>query len=180
MAKIMVIATDWVEDLELISPTGALTQAGHSTTLVSFEAGQSLAGKAGSRFTADAGIDDVSIDEFDRFDALLIPGGFSPDQLRVDARFVALVKAFLVSDKPVFAICHGPQLFIQTGLTDQLRLTGYTSIQPDLRYAGATVVDAPVVYDEAYRLVTSRTPADLEAFNEAIVAELAKETAAQN
>ena len=120
-------------------------------------------------FAVDASIDTIN---FSDFDALLIPGGFSPDQLRTDERYVTLTKEFLTSEKPVFAICHGPQLFIQTGLTKELTLTGYDSIRPDLTYAGATVKDEPVVIDDTHHLITSRNPDDLDAFNQAITTAL--------
>lgn len=170
MAKIIAIVTDDFEDSELSAPKDALEAAGHTVEIVEKEAGKTITGKHGATFTTDKGIDDVK--EAD-YDALLIPGGFSPDKLRGDERFVALTKAFLESDKPVFTICHGPQIFIQTGLTDQLKLTAVKVVQDDLRYAGAEVLDQPVVIDEQHQLVSSRTPKDMDDFTAAIVATLA-------
>ncbi|MGX7350353.1 general stress protein [Enterococcus canis] len=163
--KVATILTDLVEDVEVTSPTEALEAAGHEVVLIS-DSLDEVKGKKGTIFEIDQTIDDTRLADYD---ALLIPGGFSPDQLRTDDRFVQLVKDFLQSDKPVFAICHGPQLFIQTELSNQLQLTAYESVQPDLRYAGATVTDEPVVFDQQFRLVTSRNPDDLPAFNQAIV-----------
>lgn len=171
MSKIAVIVTNDVEDVEYTSPVEALKNAGHQVVTIETQAGNHLTGKHGVAITADKGIDDVNPDEFD---GLLIPGGFSPDQLRADERFVDFVKAFLLSDKPVFAICHGPQLFIQTGLTKGRTMTAYTTVRPDLYYAGAIVKNQPVVVDQ--NLVTSRTPDDLDAFNNAILTTL-KQTA---
>ncbi|MFD1125388.1 type 1 glutamine amidotransferase domain-containing protein [Lentilactobacillus raoultii] len=171
MSKIAVIVTNDVEDVEYTSPVEALKNAGHQVVTIENQAGNHLTGKHGVAITADKGIDDVNPDEFD---GLLIPGGFSPDQLRADERFVDFVKAFLLSDKPVFAICHGPQLFIQTGLTKGRTMTAYTTVRPDLYYAGAIVKNQPVVVDQ--NLVTSRTPDDLDAFNSAILTTL-KQTA---
>ena len=165
MSKVAVIVTDLVEDVELTSPKEALEAAGHEVVVISNEGAQTVEGKQGGTFTVDAAIDTIDPASFD---ALLIPGGFSPDQLRTDERYVSLTKDFLTSDRPVFAICHGPQLFIQTGLTKDLTLTAYDSVRPDLAYAGATVKDEPVVIDETYRLITSRNPDDLDAFNQAI------------
>lgn len=162
--KIAAIVTDLVEDVELTSPKEALEKAGNQVTVISFEADQTFSGKKGGSFKSDRGIDQVKPADFD---ALLIPGGFSPDQLRADQRFVDFVKAFLQEDRPLFAICHGPQLFIQTGLTKGRTMTAYTTVRPDLEYAGATVKDEAVVVDN--KLVTSRTPDDLPAFNEKIV-----------
>ncbi|MGX7205688.1 type 1 glutamine amidotransferase domain-containing protein [Enterococcus pingfangensis] len=159
--KIAILATDLVEDIELTSPKEALEKDGNEVTLISFEAQKEITGKKGTKFTSDKGIDEVKPAEFD---ALLIPGGFSPDQLRSDPRFVSFVAYFLEKDRPLFAICHGPQLFIQTGLTKGRTMTAYTTVRPDIGYAGATVKDEPVVVDR--KLVTSRTPDDLPDFNE--------------
>lgn len=162
--KIAVLVTDMVEDIELTSPRKALEEAGYEVVLIEKEADKKITGKKGTVFTIDASIDDVSPEEFD---ALLIPGGFSPDQLRADQRFVDFTKYYLENDLPLFAICHGPQLFIQTGLTNGRTMTSYITVQPDLRYAGATIKDQEVVVDG--KLVTSRTPEDIPAFNKTIV-----------
>jgi len=168
MSKVIAIMTNDVEDIEYTSPHDALLAAGNTVDLVENAANTPIVGKHGTKYTTDKGIDDVTADDYD---ALLIPGGFSPDQLRSDDRYVDLVKAFLLADKPVFAICHGPQLFIQTGLVKGRTLTAFTSVRPDLYYAGGIVKDEPVVIDR--HLVTSRTPDDLDQFNQAIVAQLA-------
>lgn len=168
MSKVAVIMTDFVEDIEVTSPKQALEDAGHQVVIISEK--EMVKGKKGETFKADASIDEISWKDFD---ALLIPGGFSPDQLRTDERYVQLTKDFLESPRPVFAICHGPQLFIQTELVPNLTLTGYQSIMPDLAYAGAVVKDDPVVFDESYHLITSRNPGDLDSFNAAIVNALA-------
>ncbi|CAH0416452.1 type 1 glutamine amidotransferase [Periweissella fabaria] len=171
MAKIIAIATDDFEDSELISPKEALENVGHTVDVVEHTAKKIITGKHGTEVITTKGIDDAKLADYD---ALLIPGGFSPDKLRIDERYVNLTRAFLESDKPVFTICHGPQLFIQTGITDQLTLTAYQSVQPDLKYAGANVKDAQVVIDDEHQLISSRTPKDLPAFNAAIIKALAK------
>lgn len=170
MSKIIAIATNDVEDIELSSPVKKLKEAGHTVDLVEKQAGRQIIGKHGNKFDVDKSIDGLKISDYD---ALLIPGGFSPDQLRADDRFVDLVKDFLLANKPVFAICHGPQLFIQAGLASELTLTAYLTVRRDLYYAGARVKDEPVVIDKKHDLITSRTPADLDAFNTAIVDRLA-------
>lgn len=169
MSKVAVIVTNDVEDVEFTSPVKALKAAGHDIMVIENKAGNKIAGKHGLKLVADKGIDDVSAADFD---ALLIPGGFSPDQLRADKRFVDFVRDFLLTNKNVFAICHGPQLFIQTGLTSALKLTAYTTVRPDLYYAGAQVFDKSVVVDKKHKLVTSRTPDDLSDFNREIVSAL--------
>ena len=168
MSKVIAIMTNDVEDIEYTSPHDAIVGAGHTVDLVEDTANKPLLGKHGTKYTTDKGIDDISADDYD---ALLIPGGFSPDQLRADDRYVNLVKTFLLADKPVFAICHGPQLFIQTGLVKGRTLTAYTTVRPDLYYAGGIVKDQSVVVDR--HLVTSRTPDDLDDFNREILAQLA-------
>lgn len=167
MSKIVAIMTNYVEDIEYQSPDETLHAAGHTVDLVENEANKEIVGKHGAAFMTDKGIDEVTVEQYD---ALLIPGGFSPDQLRTDTRYVKLVRDFLLADKPIFAICHGPQMFIQTGLTKGRTMTGYASIVPDLYYAGAIVKDEPVVVDR--HLVTSRTPDDLEQFNKASLEQL--------
>jgi protease I len=162
--KVAVLVTDMVEDVELTSPKEALEAAGYQLVLIEKEAGKKITGKKGTTFVIDSAIDNVKPEDFA---ALLLPGGYSPDQLRGDERFVAFTKYFLENNQPLFAICHGPQLFIQTGLTEGRTLTSYKTVQPDLKYAGATVKDEPVVVDE--QLVTSRNPDDLPEFNKAIV-----------
>uniref|UniRef100_UPI000D30F0F7 type 1 glutamine amidotransferase domain-containing protein n=1 Tax=Metasolibacillus meyeri TaxID=1071052 RepID=UPI000D30F0F7 len=113
----------------------------------------------------DYGIDEVNPADFD---ALLIPGGFSPDLLRDDDRIVAFAKHFMDEMKPVFAICHGPQLLITAKSLEGRDTTGYKSIKVDLEYAGAKFHDEEVFVCQK-QLVTSRTPADLPAFNREIV-----------
>ncbi|MBU7455430.1 type 1 glutamine amidotransferase domain-containing protein [Leuconostoc fallax] len=164
MAKVAVLVTNLFEDIELTDPVGALKDAGHTVTFIEKDADNIVSGKHGTEVTIDAGIHHVSPKDFD---ALLLPGGFSPDQLRADERFVDFVRYFLLADKPVFAICHGPQLFIQTGLAKGRKMTAYKSVQPDLYYAGAIVKDASAVVDR--QLVTSRNPNDIPDFNVAML-----------
>ncbi|KRL37457.1 type 1 glutamine amidotransferase domain-containing protein [Liquorilactobacillus uvarum] len=167
MSKIAVVVTDLVEDIEYTSPANALKKDGHTVVTIGFSGKKAVTGKHGAEIPIDKSIEEVDPADFD---ALLIPGGFSPDQLRSDPNFVDFTRKFLLADKNVFAICHGPQLFIQTGLVKGRTMTSYLTVQPDLYYAGALVKDAPVVID--HNLITSRTPDDLPAFNKAITAAL--------
>jgi protease I len=93
----------------------------------------------------------------------LIPGGYSPDHLRADERFVRFTRAFFDKPRPVFAVCHGPQLLMTAGVVRGRRMTAWKTIQEDLRRADADVVDEPVVVDG--NLVTSRQPSDLDDFS---------------
>lgn len=162
--KIAVIVTNGVEDVELIAPRQALVDAGYQPILIGDHAGQLIYGKKGTAFKLDQGIDDVV---FTDYQALLIPGGYSPDHLRTDPRFVNFTRAFMEKRRPVFAICHGPQLFITAGVAHGKKMTAYQTIQTDLQYAGATVLDQPVVEDGP--LITSSNPHDIPQFNTATV-----------
>lgn len=159
--KIAVLVTNEVEDSEYTEPVKAYKEAGHEIVNIEMEAGKTVKGKHGTEIHIDKGIDDVIVGDFD---ALLIPGGFSPDQLRADDRFVQFVKQFMDSKKPVFAICHGPQLLITAKALEGRSATGYKSIRVDMEYAGANFRDEEVVVCQN-QLVTSRTPDDIPAFN---------------
>lgn len=166
--KIAVLLADEFEDSELTRPVDALEGAGHEVTIVGTEASQRLEGKQGDAVvTTDASIADC---EPESFDALLIPGGHSPDHLRTDERMVAFTKAMVAADKPVAAVCHGPQLLIEAGVVSGKRMTSFESVRTDLRNAGADVVDEEVVIDMPF--ITSRKPDDLDAFGEAMLARL--------
>ena len=148
------------EDSEFREPYDAFRKAGHQVTVIGLRAGKDLKGKKGEVTTkAEAGIDQVRPDQFD---ALFIPGGYSPDHLRADPRMVAFTKAFFDTDKPLFAICHGPQLLITARVVKGRKLTAWKTIQDDLSQVGAAVVDQEVVVDK--NLITSRQPSDIPAF----------------
>lgn len=105
------------------------------------------------------------------YDGLMIPGGvINPDHMRNQKEYVQFAKSFIESGKPVAAICHGPQLLIETGLLKGKKMTSYPSIKTDLKNAGAEWVDEEVVVDKGF--VTSRSPDDLEAFNKKLVEEV--------
>ncbi|WP_172370669.1 type 1 glutamine amidotransferase domain-containing protein [Sporosarcina jiandibaonis] len=161
MAKIATLITNEFEDSEFTVPKQAFKDAGHEVVTIEKESGVEITGKKGESLKVDHGIDDVKPEDFD---ALLLPGGFSPDILRADDRFVEFTKAFMDDKKPVFAICHGPQLLISAKSLEGRHATGYKSIKVDMEYAGAHYLDQEVVVCQN-QLVTSRTPDDLPAFN---------------
>ncbi|WP_273128360.1 type 1 glutamine amidotransferase domain-containing protein [Metabacillus sp. HB246100] len=159
--KIAVLLTDSFEDVEYTAPAKDFKEAGHSLTVIEEVKGKTVSGKQGeARVEIDAGIDDVKPDQFD---ALFIPGGFSPDILRADPRYVQFAKSFMDDKKPVFAICHGPQLLITAEALEGRDVTGFKSIHVDLKNAGATLHDKEVVVC-GNQLVTSRNPDDIPAF----------------
>lgn len=158
--RIACVLTNGYEDSEFQQPYEDFTRAGHQVVVIGKQAGEEIAGKKGqSRTKAELAIDQAKPDQFD---ALLIPGGGSPDSLRADPRFVDFVKTFFKANKPVFAICHGPQLMITADEYKGRRLTAWKTIQGDLKRMGADVVDEEVVVDG--NLVTSRQPSDIPAF----------------
>jgi len=164
MAKIAAILTDWFEDVEYTKPADAFREAGHTVTTVGLTAGAAVIGKKEwTKVTVDASFDDVTPDEFD---ALLIPGGYSPDKLRAHEKPVAFVRAFvrafMEEGKPVFSICHAPQILITAKTLKGRRVTGYISIVQDIINAGADYEDKEVIVDG--NLVTSRQPSDIPAF----------------
>ncbi|MBA2174695.1 type 1 glutamine amidotransferase [Halobacillus locisalis] len=162
MSKIACVITSEFEDVEYTQPNEAFTKEGHEVTTIEWEAGKEVTGKQGqATVKIDASIDDVKPEDFD---ALFIPGGFSPDQLRGDEKFVSFAKHFMDQDKPVFAICHGPQLLITAKSLEGRTATGFKSIAVDMEYAGVNYKDQEVVVCQN-QLVTSRQPDDIPAFN---------------
>ncbi|MFC4558520.1 type 1 glutamine amidotransferase domain-containing protein [Virgibacillus kekensis] len=160
--KIATVLTDMFEDVEYTKPAEAFKDAGHEVITIEKEKGKKVTGKNDDvTVTIDEEIDKVNPDDFD---ALFIPGGFSPDQLRADERFVGFAKHFMDEKKPVLAICHGPQLLITAKTLEGRKATGFKSIQVDMEYAGADVQDEEVVVCKD-QLVTSRNPDDIPAFN---------------
>lgn len=160
--KIAVLITDDFEDSEFTSPADAYRLAGHEVVTIEKQAGKKAKGKKGeAEVVIDKAIDDVSPADFD---ALLLPGGYSPDSLRGDERFVTFTRDFVNSGKPVFAICHGPQLLISADVIRGCKLTAVKPIIIDVKNAGGEFYDQEVVIDNE-QLVTSRTPDDLPAFN---------------
>ena len=160
--KIACVLGPGFEDSEFKEPYDAFKNAGHQVTIVGLEAGQELQGSKGKvKATAERSFRDVKPEDFD---ALFIPGGGSPDKLRAHDEAVQFVKAFMTAGKPVFAICHGPQLLLTANDSGKWnhRMTAWKTVQGDLKKAGADVVDQEVVVDK--NLVTSRQPSDIPAF----------------
>ncbi|MGZ3872920.1 MAG: type 1 glutamine amidotransferase domain-containing protein [Mucilaginibacter sp.] len=171
--KVVILTEEGFEQVELTSPKAALEAAGATVDVVSPKSGKIKAWDKtdwGIEVDVDKPLSEVSPDDYD---ALVLPGGvLNPDKLRQNKDAVAFVSAFLDEGKPVAAICHGPQMLIETGMISGRKLTSYPSLQTDLKNAGAEWVDEQVVVDLG--LITSRTPADLEAFNKKTIEEIAE------
>jgi protease I len=166
--KIACVLGQGFEDSEFRVPYDRLKKEGYQVDVIGLMAGEELKGYKGKeKVKAEKSIDQVEADDYD---ALLIPGGQSPDRLRIDRRMVEFVKRFEEEGKPIAAVCHGPQLLIAAHLVKGRTLTAWQTIQDDLRQIGANVKDEPVVKDRNW--ITSRKPDDLQQFSDALVEEL--------
>ena len=169
--RVAIITENGFEEVELTSPKKAMEQAGIKVDIISAEKGKVKAWDH-DHWSIELPVDvPLSEAKFDDYDALMIPGGvMNPDKMRVNKDYVNFAKEFLEFGKPVAAICHGPQLLIETGLMEGRKMTSYPSIQTDLKNAGVNWVDQEVVVDNG--LVSSRSPKDLEAFNKKLLEEV--------
>jgi protease I len=169
--KVAILTEEGFEQVELTSPKEALLAAGATVHIISPQSGKIKAWDTdnwGIEVDVDVVLTDANPDDYD---ALVLPGGvLNPDKLRQNKDAVAFVSAFLDEGKPLAAICHGPQMLIETGMISGRKLTSYPSLQTDLVNAGAEWVDEEVVVDNG--LITSRTPADLDAFNRKTIEEI--------
>ena len=161
--NVAVVLANNYEDIEHTSPVDALRAAGASITVIGLNR-EEIKGKKGGTETPDAVFADV---ESGQFDLLLIPGGGSPENLRIDDEAVEFTRDFVHSGKPVGAICHGAQLLISADVLKDRTLTAVNKIRDDIRNAGGLYVDEALVVDG--NLITSRVPGDLEVFNAALV-----------
>lgn len=168
--RVAVLATNGYEESELVEPKNALEKEGAEVFIISPQNDQIRSWKNGDwsdKIKVDARVDQVSAKDFD---SLLLPGGvINPDLLRRDLASVDFVKSFFADQKPVAAICHGPQMLIEAEVTNGRTMTSFPSIRKDVENAGANWLDEEVVVDSG--LVTSRSPKDLVAFNRKMVEE---------
>jgi protease I len=162
------VAPEGTEQVELTEPWSAVEKAGGTPRLLSTESGQIQAFNhldKGDTFDVDTVVSDADPESYD---GLVLPGGVAnPDFLRTDEDAVDFVREFVESDRPVAVICHGPWTLVEADVVRGRRMTSWPSLQTDLRNAGAEWVDEEVVVDD--KLVSSRKPDDLPAFNEAML-----------
>lgn len=169
----MPLASDF-EDSEFTVPRERLAAAGHTVVVLGKQAGEKVEGKQREQSARiDKAVADANPDDFD---ALVIPGGYSPDHLRTDADMVSFVRRFGQSQRLIAAVCHGPQLLIEADLVRGRKMTSWPSVRKDLENAGVNWVDAEVCVDGNF--ITSRNPDDLEAFSEAVLKKLQESAAA--
>jgi protease I len=171
--RIAALVGDGFEEVELAEPRRALEEAGAFVTIVGID------DRAKTRIRSKRGLDDgqpakaeevVADVTAEDFDALLIPGGFSPDRLRGDREVQRFVKEFDAAKKPMFAIGHGAHVLISAQVARGRTMTGSASINDDIRNAGGLYRDLPTVQDGHW--ITTRGAADLMMFNRAMLEKL--------
>ena len=169
--KVAILTENGFEEVELTSPMNALEQAGVEVHVISPQKDKVKAWDQ-DHWSIEVPVDkQLSEANPEDYDMLLLPGGvMNPDTLRTNKEAVSFAQHFLEQGKPLAAICHGPQLLIETGMLDGRSMTSYSSIKTDLVNAGVNWEDKEVVTDNG--LVTSRNPEDLEAFNKKMIEEL--------
>ncbi|MDQ3682978.1 MAG: type 1 glutamine amidotransferase [Bacteroidota bacterium] len=171
--KVAILTENGFEEIELTSPKKVLEEAGAIVHIVSPQK-EKVKAWDHDHWSIELPVD---INLFDAnpedYDALLIPGGvINPDKMRINKDCIAFAQHFLEQGKPLAAICHAPQLLIETGMISTRKLTSYPSVKTDLINAGAHWEDKEVVVDNG--LVTSRSPKDLDAFNKKMVEEISE------
>jgi protease I len=172
--RVAILMTDGVEQVEYTGPRSFLEEQGAQVTLLSPKAsGEEIQGMnhmdLGDKFRVEMDVRDARPDDFD---ALVLPGGVAnPDQLRLSLEAIGFIREFGLGNKPIAAICHGPWTLIDADLVTGKRMTSWPTLQIDLQNAGAEWTDEQVVVDG--KLVTSRKPDDIPAFNQALLSELA-------
>ena len=168
MAKVAFIVGEMFEDSEFQVPYDRVKEAGHDAVVIGLEAGKKIEGKKGDvTLTTDTSVGEVSAGDFD---ALVIPGGYSPDKIRGDGKMVALTRDIAGAGKPVAAICHAGWMLAEADIIRGKTVTSWPSIKTDLVNAGAEWVDQEVVEDD--NLITSRMPDDLEAFTKTLLSQI--------
>jgi protease I len=159
MARIGVLIDNMFEDSEYSKPAAAYKKAKHELVNIGVKKGIVTGETTGTKVKVEKAVTGVTADDFD---ALFIPGGYSPDRLRSHDEVVAFVKKFAVTGKPIFFICHGAQLLITADLLKGRKVTGWKSLIQDIKNAGAQYFDQEVVEDGNF--ISSRYPADIPAF----------------
>lgn len=160
MSKVAFLLANEFEDSEMKVPYDEVKNAGHEVHIIGLKAGETLQGKGGkASYTTDKGISEVNASDYD---AVVIPGGSSPENLRTDANILKFVTEINAANKPIAAICHGPQILASADLLKGRTITSYPPLKDDMVNAGAEFKDHEAVVDGNY--ITSRTPEDEPAF----------------
>lgn len=154
--RVAILTADQVEDTEFFYPYYRFWEEGYEVDVLTpsgegFTGYKGLSLKTGTRPIEGARAQD--------YDALFVPGGLAPGELRKNETALAFVRDFAQTGRPVGALCHGPQVLISAGLAEGRRMTAWRDVAPEVRAAGATYVDEPVVEDGQF--VTARKPGDM-------------------
>ncbi len=151
-ARLLLLAGDFVEDYEIMVPFQALQMVGHTvhavcpgkkkgdqirTAIHDFEGDQTYTEKRGHNFTLNATFDEI---DPARYDGLIIPGGRAPEYLRLNPKVLDMIRHFAKADKPIAALCHGPQLLAAAGVIKGRKLNAYPACAPEVELAGGTYV----------------------------------------
>ena len=166
--RVAVLIGEGFHDGETTRPSEYLSERGAEVVLLGTEPASLTAYNSDLSLEVEATLSGVCVPDFD---ALIIPGGRSPANLREDRNVQRFVRAFVESGKPVAAICHGPQVLASAGVLSGRTVTGVGGIRDEITDAGANFKDEAVVQDK--NLITSRVPRDLPVFNTAIADSLA-------
>lgn len=156
--KILIISADGFEDLELFVPYYRFKEADIEVVIASMKKGK-IKGKHGYELNVDKILDDINPHDYD---VLFLPGGKAPEAVRKNSAALEIAKHFFKENKPVLAICHGPQILVSAGLLKGRHATAYKTVAPEVKEAGGIYEDREVVKDG--NLVTSRQPEDLPVF----------------
>lgn len=155
-AKLLLLAGDYVEDYEIMVPFQALQMVGHTvdavcpgkkkgeqvrTAIHDFEGDQTYSEKPGHNFTLNASFDEIDVKSYD---GLVVPGGRAPEYLRLNPKVIEIVRAFDAANKPIAAICHGPQLLAAAGILKGRKVSSYPACAPEVTLAGGTFVSLEV------------------------------------
>ncbi|MCZ7358374.1 MAG: DJ-1/PfpI family protein [Candidatus Methanoperedens sp.] len=158
--KILIITGDYVEDYEMMVPFQALQMVGHTvhaacpgkkageqirTAIHDFEGDQTYSEKRGHNFTLNTTFDDINAEDYD---ALVIPGGRAPEYIRLNKKVIQIVQDFAKRNKPIAAICHGPQVLAAANILKGRNCAAYQAVGPEINCAGGKWVD--IALDQAH------------------------------
>jgi protease I len=165
--KVIVLVEQMYNDLEFWYPYYRLKEAGAEVVVVGSGSAEEYRGKDGLPCRPDSTADNISAADFD---GIVIPGGYAPDHMRRHPSMVKLVKDLFEAGKVVAAICHAGWMLASAEIVRGRTVTSFFAIKDDLVHAGANWVDREVAVDG--NLITSRTPDDLPAFMQEVIAGL--------
>jgi len=158
LMKALIISAENFEDSELLVPYYRLKEEGLHVDIASMKKGK-IKGKHGYEAEVNKTLREITPDDYN---ILILPGGKAPEAIRKEKEAIEIARHFFQKNKPVSAICHGPQTLISAGLLKGRHATCYKSVAQEMKDAGAIYEDKEVVVDG--NLVTSRQPSDLPAF----------------